>query len=147
MERVTFRTEEDFLFEIGKEKNQVAVPRMTFLTAKKVIATIGNYVATDMAKGVEAAAAAGKVTISGGRAVAEYTKAIAIIIPTLLQNKNIEIIEKLLIDISEETITPEMVSQMQYEEAAKILSYLLEKNFEALKNLSASLQAISSYEK
>lgn len=143
-EKITFHLDDDFHIVVGSKKTEVIVPRLKMKDAKKVLASVSRVVAEDNAKAIESIGAAARANSSISKeGFGDYAELIRRAVPALMESKYLAIVEQLLSDLSEGVLGGH-VQDMQYEEAVKIVSFLLDKNFESLKNLSASLQAISS---
>jgi len=142
-DHISFRTMEDFVFEIGKDKIVLNVPRMDYLSAQKVLEAIAGYEAEERAFTLKTLGKAKKSeTFMDDKNWEDFSKFLVTSLPTLALNSSFHKVKKLLNLISNDIIKDEHLKMMQYEEAVSILTYLIENNFGALKNLSASLQTI-----
>jgi hypothetical protein len=139
-EAISFYVHEDFLFKIGKSGKDVIVPRMKFLTGGTVIQKIAEIQGKDIKSAIELLL---RVQKGGDATVIE---SIENVVSKLIQEKNFDLIVTILLLISEGVITKKIIesSECQYDEVLKILSCLIDGNFSSLKNLSASLKAITS---
>lgn len=143
MEQVNFHVQDDFKFKIGREGKEITVPRLLFRETKKILDAVAGILVNDSQATLKILRGAEKVkTVKHTKAFNTFLKAVGVILPKLIVEKNIDKISELIRAVSNDVITQKDIEMMQYEEACKILSYLIEKNFESLKNLSASLQAI-----
>jgi DNA polymerase III delta prime subunit len=139
-EVINFFVHEDFHFKIGKNEKDVIIPRMKFLTGGKIIQRIAEIQGRDVRSAIDVLI---KVQKGGDVSVVEN---IENVISKLIREKNFDIIVEILELISEKVITVELINDSicQYDEVLKILSFLIDGNFSSLKNLSASLKAITS---
>jgi hypothetical protein len=145
MKPLTFYLNDDFTICIGKAQRELKVPRLSWVAAGKVLDAIANVLANDNSAAIEGAGLASRASITMEKkafeAHADYLKKI---IPLLVRSKNYDVVKNLLFQISEGVVTDKETGEMQFNEAVAMLTYLLDANFAALKNLSASLQAIST---
>lgn len=137
-ESVSFHVHESFAFKIGSKNLDAIVPRMRFITGGKVIQKIAEIQGKDLGSAVSLL-----VKVKNGEQVAG--DGIEGVVSKLIKEKNFDIILTLLEMVTEKTITEKIIieADCQFDEAVKILAYLLDGNFSSLKNLSASLQAIT----
>jgi len=138
-EILNFHVKEDFAFAIGKEGKQVVIPRMKFTTGGTVIQKIAEIQGKDIKSAINLL-----VKVRGNEVA--ISEGIESVVATLIREKNYDVVYQLLAIISENTLTKEIVeaAACQFDEVVKILVYLIEGNFSSLKNLSASLKAITS---
>jgi hypothetical protein len=135
VEVVSFFVEKDFAFKIGKKQALITVPRVSFLSGGKVIQRIAEIQAKDLGTAISLLAEA-----KSGQGKAFQEAVIAV-----FKERNFEVVKELLSAVSENAISENVITEneCQFEEAVKILAFLLDGNFSSLKNLSASLQAIT----
>jgi hypothetical protein len=136
---INFHVSEDFEFEVGAKRTNVKVPRMKFATGNRVILRIAEIQASD----VETAMKLLLQAKSGNKSIVADVKSM---VKKVVEGKNVNLIKELLSIISEGSLTDKIVSESecQYDEVISILDFLINANFGSLKNLSASLEAISS---
>ena len=141
---VSFHVVEDFDILIGKDR-LVKIPRLKLKNATKVLNIISSSLAEDTNMTFKIISDARKADILLNKdALDSYAESLRKFIPEMIERKNYGIIISLLKEISEGIITDEILNETQFEESVKIAQYLIEQNFGSLKNLFASLQAIST---
>lgn len=145
MEPMNFNLDEDFKITIGKEKQEIIIPRLMFKNVRKFLNKLSESIAEDRNFSLSIL---GKVKeadiLRTSKSFDLIGKFLKTVIPELVEKQNLTIIKGLLFLISENIITEKHLDVMQFNEVVKLLTFLVDKNFESLKNLSASLQVISS---
>ncbi len=148
MEVKEFYKAEFIPIRVGSSQKLINVPWLTYPQMKKVLSVISSILAEDNASAIKSLGLGEKANIlKTTEAFNNYAAFIKDLIPRLVGNRHYTFIEKLLCAISEEAITPAIVATMQLQEAAAFSAYLVEKNFETLKNMSASLATIDTSSK
>jgi len=133
---------DDFVFEVGKDKTRVEVPRLLFKDSPAVLNVIARVMIEDRQsafKFMEKARAFASYDAKNSNALA---KAIADMVPALLLRKNHTVVHDLLGILTYGKFTQKIIDTMQVNEAADILAYLVDKNYASLKNSWASLEAM-----
>lgn len=138
-EILSFYTAGDFELLVGKVQKKIAIPRMRFETGEKVAARIAEIQAVDTGGAVDLIF---RMSKGDKNIAADISKTVK----KLINEKSFKMIVELLLMISEGALDEKVLvdAGCQYDEAVKILAYLVESNFGSLKNLSASLGAIIS---
>jgi len=145
---INFHTNEDFKFKIGDEEKIIDVPRMVYRNAKIILETIGRYTAEERSFFLELLGKAKKADVLiSEKNYNTFSEFLIKRIPELATKNLYYRITELLKIISNNILNDKIIEEMQYDEAVKILTFLLDKNFDSLKNLSASLQTIDMSEK
>lgn len=144
---ISFYLDDDFKVLVGKEKKLITIPRLTYANAKAVVGIVSKFMADDTAESVVGSVKGKKVGVMGEAALSDFTDYVRKIIPKLMEKQNVEIVGEILTAVSDGVLKKNILDQMQYEEACKLGEYLITRNFEALKNFSASLRVISTSEK
>lgn len=145
MDTVGFYVDDDFKIKIGKEGTEITVPRLLFKQTSKILSAVADILVEDSKAAFRIIQESTKVkTVLKSKAFEQFSEVLAEVLPKLIVEKNIGKISDLLDKVSSSTITEKHIEEMQYTEACDMLAYLLTQNFASLKNLSASLQAISS---
>ena len=148
IEAVSFRLNEDFKIKFGSEEKEVLVKRLSFKYSNQVIEKIAQAVANDVSKVIEVIGMEmERKTSKDPKQYKQHSMLLQTVITQLLTHKNFNLVSELLVLLSEKTITPEIIDTLQYSEALSIVSFLIDRNFEPLKNFDASLQAIGLYQK
>jgi hypothetical protein len=142
---ISFNLKDDFVIQVGEKNTEIKIPRLKYKNAGTVLRIIGEVIADDNAKAIQSIGEAARANAaSNKKGYDEYAAFIKKVQPALLESKSVTIIGNVLKIVSEDAITDEHLNEMQYEETARLAAYLIEKNFESLKNFTASLQAIST---
>jgi hypothetical protein len=138
-ETLNFYVSEDFQLKLGKKQVLAIVPRMKFLTGGAVIAKIAEVQASDIKGAIELLF---KAKNGDESAVSDIKNTVA----GIIVQKNDTLMIEILSMVSEGAITKTIIeeTECQYAEVIAILFHLIEANFSSLKNLSASLKAITS---
>jgi len=142
-EFISFHHTEKIKVKIGASQKEIEVDKLLWSEGKKVLQLLSNVVAQD-------ASAAHKVILAARKAsptaMAEFGKVTAGIIDVLIVKRNFETMAELLESVSGGVITAKVMKEekVQYSEACDLLRYLIDANFESLKNIHASLQAMTS---
>ena len=142
---VSFRRTDNFVITYGKDANKIEIPRLSFSKGEEVIRIITLALSQDASASLNIIsmnynakqnndAKKGKEIIDGISAVVEK----------VLQYKLYGMLKELLTSVSEGVITNEVFNELQFGEATGILQYLLNENLMPLKNLFASLDAITT---
>ena len=136
---INFHVSEDFEFEVGAKRTNVKVPRMKFATGNKVILRIAEIQAADAETAI-------KLLLQAKEGDKNIISDVQNMVKKVIKEKNVDLIKELLSIISEGSLTDKIIngSECQYDEVINILDFLINANFGSLKNLSASLKAISS---
>jgi hypothetical protein len=139
-EPISFYVHEDFQFKIGKAGKEIAVPRMKFITGGKVISRIAEIQGKDMRGAIGLL-----LQVQKGQDVTAVDN-IESVVSSLIREKNYDMLVEVLSMISEGSITLKVIEEnkCQFGEVVQMLGLLIEGNFSSLKNLSASLKAITS---
>ena len=141
-QRVSFKTQGDFQVTVGSPAVDVAIPRLKFKDADKVIGIISN------ASSLSATAAL-KVIFATKNAGPDATKfddiakSVESILPELMRLQSFGIIKDLFDRLTYDAIVPDVVETMDYQEMCDLIAYLVRGSFGALKNLQASFEAIT----
>jgi hypothetical protein len=136
---ISFYVNDDFKIKVGKDQKEFTIPRMKFLTGEKVVQKIAEVQAKDIKGAVNLLI---KVKNGDNKIVSDISETVK----TLINEKNFGIVLSIIDLVSEHVLNEKLLRETdcQYDEVLKILVYLIENNFSSLKNLSASLQAITS---
>lgn len=139
VEFISFHVSEDFKLQIGSDGKKFNVPRMKFLTGEKFFKLFAELQAKDVRGAIDILL---KVKNGDKGIVADIGKSVS----SLIHEKNFGMLFELLETVSEGVLTEKIIRELkcQYDEILKILIYLVDNNFSSLKNLSASLKAITS---
>jgi len=144
MEVISFNVREDFKIKTGKEDREITIPRLLFKNTRPIFELISAIITQDAKASFKIIQEAAKVqTALHKKSFESFSKAVELVMPQIIREKNYDKIAELLKLVSEGVLTKEIVEDMQYNEACDLLAFLLNKNFESLKNLSASLQAMN----
>jgi len=142
---LTFHLSDDIIVKIGKDQEEIKVPRLLFKNASKIFQTVGELMAEDRAFSLQVLGKAKILQSSIEDSAAEkFADFIKKALPRLVQTNGIDRLAKLMGYLSEGAITKDHIAKMQYNEVVGLASHLLDTNFETLKNLNASLQAMTS---
>ena len=145
METVNFHVDDDFKIKVGKKGEEIKVPRLLFRKTEAVLSAIANILVEDSNAAFQIIQESTKIkTVLKTKAFESFSKVMEKVLPKLIVEKNLGKIKNLLFLVSNNVINDDEIDKMQYTETCDVLSYLLTQNFSSLKNLSASLQAISS---
>ncbi len=146
IEAQSFRLNDDFHIKYGKELKPLMVPRLSFKTGEVVIAAISKSMSADtsMALKVIGLSYEQKENPSEKKMYDRISTTIGELIKTIVNHKLYGLVQELLVKVSEGTITKEIIDEMQFSEATGLLQFLLEENLRPLKNLYASLEAITT---
>jgi hypothetical protein len=144
-ESIRFFVEKDFEFNVGKDKTEIKVPRLLFVQGKKVLEAIADILASDAGAMLRFLGQAKDANESlQMKSFGSYAKAAEIVVKKLVIDQNYTILIELLELLGDGKFTAGIRDTMQYGEIADILTHLIEGNFSSLKNLSASLQVMST---
>lgn len=142
---VSFHVVDDFKVMVGKDQQELSIPRISFSRAGRVVQVVGEAIAEDSGMVLEIIGESRRAdTLLTRDAFSSYSEKVKKVIPMLMNTKNITAVKNLLKFVSCEIITDEIIDEMQYSEAVELAAYLINQNFEPLKNLSASLEAIGT---
>ena len=144
MEQMSFRTKEDFVVELGDPVAIYTIKRLKFKNAESVLGgllEVSREIGSFSMRLAAALADAPKQTDQQRNVVFSL---IETMIPALMSASCFGIVKDTLEKISGGVITKEVVAELDYEEAVKLLTFLIDKNFESLKNLYASLQTLTT---
>lgn len=143
-ETVRFRTDSDFVVALGKEGKSYTIPRLAFRDAKKVLDTVARATALCDSMAAKIAMAAGIADPEKSDEVNAVVQLMMLTIPVIIKNNGYLILNDLLPMLTCGVVTPEVAEELQYEEVCGLINHLIEGNFGSLKNLFASLQAITT---
>jgi len=145
LQPVSFYVDKDFTIKYGKEQKEIKVPRMSHASGEKAVRLISEVMSKNVASVIELLGMEmeKKGLQADGKKYKAQSALIGTFISELVNERYYGIIQDMLEVISEGVITKKMLGEMQFTESAGVLCYLLDNNFHALKNLSASLDAIT----
>ena len=144
MEPMSFRTKEDFVIKVGPEEIVVTVPRLKLKDAEEILTGLLDASRQIGAFSMRLASAIADAPRHNEEQRAGVMSIVETMLPALMGASCFGIVRETLVKISGGIITVEMVAEMGYDEAVKVLTYLIDSNFESLKNLYASLQTITT---
>lgn len=135
-EPVSFRLNEDFKVKLGKDQTEITIPRLLYKDAQSLLDIVARYVAQSSFTTLQIA-----TSLSNLENLSEslVNKTFSM----LIQNIGYKVLNELLELLSYKSIPQEIIETMSYDEAAKLVQFLFEKNFESLKNCFASLEAMT----
>lgn len=139
----SFRTKEDFKISVGPKDQEISIPRVKFKDADAIIDLISQDVHLSTVASIQILQASSGLKATGKDAQ-RFSELVKEIIPAVLKSRSVTLVEKLLHKLSRGIISQDVIDSLDYEEAVRIVTFLIEKNFESLKNLSASFQAIAT---
>jgi hypothetical protein len=146
-EALRFYVDGDIVVEMGKDKKSIAIPRITFGDMREVVNYIAAVASADVATTVDVMAQQWQskaATVVADGSLKDLSTNIGGIVAKVLKEKNIEQVSNLAGLLSSQAITPALINECQYTEICDVVRYLVDANFGALKNLSASLQTTAS---
>jgi len=149
IEAVSFRVSGGFMMRLGSTEKKIEVPRLSFKVGEEVIRVISSAMSQDAASAVQVVAMGYERSAKGAdpKAYDALSRGIEVMLKKILEYKLYGMLSELLTKVSMGTISKELIDDMQFSEVANALTYLLNENLAPLKNLFASLEAITSSEK
>ena len=142
-EFVSFHHTENLQVKIGESQKELSIGKLLWSEGKNVLQILSKVLSQDAKEAHKVLLAARKASPT---AMAEFGKVTAGIIDILVVKRNFETMAELLDAVSNGVITDKVMKEerVQYSEACDLLRYLIDANFESLKNTLASLQAMTS---
>lgn len=138
-EVVSFRTERDFRVKLGKEQLEITIPRLKFVDAREVLEIIAKTISGSTSQALEVI---GEVCSSDNPEA--INEKLAETLKNLITQKSFEFVKKLFNVLTYGKVSKDVFKTMEYAEVVALVKYLIEQNFESLKNLYASLQIVTS---